>query len=155
LDDMPPQTRRLLELLWDMVQEVAARTKTDVDQVWFTRRQVRERTGWSNTQLKVHLDRLLDLEYLVLRRADHGQSFVYELLYDGVGQDGRRFMCGLFDVEKLRTHSDRNPDVSGLRAVAATIHGVTGRRRDVGAETARKRAVIGGGTARGKERFLL
>jgi hypothetical protein len=123
LDDMPPQTRRLLGLLWDMTQEIATRTKTDVDQVCFTRRQVRERTGWSNTQLKVHLDRLLDLEYLVLRRADHGQSFVYELLYDGAGQDGRRFMCGLFDVEKLRAAAPTTPDLTGQTA------GVSGVKR--------------------------
>ncbi len=116
LDEMPPQTRRLLGLLWEMAREVAARTKTDVDEVWFTRRQVRERTGWSNTQLKVHLDRLADLEYLVLRRADHGQSFVYELLYDGGGQDGRRFLCGLFDVEKLRAAETTTADLTGQKA---------------------------------------
>jgi hypothetical protein len=28
----------------------------------FSRRQVREVTGWGNTQLKVHLGRLVDLE---------------------------------------------------------------------------------------------
>jgi hypothetical protein len=63
---------------------------------------VREATGWSNTQLHVHLARLVELEYLLPHRADHGQGFVYELVYDGGGKDGARFVSGLFDVEKLR-----------------------------------------------------
>ncbi|MGH8018693.1 MAG: DNA primase, partial [Opitutaceae bacterium] len=101
LDEMPPQTRRLLGLIWQMVQAIAAREKREPARVWVTRRQIREHTGWSHSQLAVHLDRLAELEY-VLRRGERGQSFVYELIYDGGGQDGRRFLPGLFDVEKLR-----------------------------------------------------
>lgn len=102
LDEMPPQTRRLLALI---EREVAARcvaAKAERADVRFTRRQVREATGWSNTQLHVHLARLVELEYLLPHRAEHGQGFVYELVYDGAGQDGRPFVCGLLDVEKLR-----------------------------------------------------
>ena len=58
----------------------------------------------------MHLDRLVDLEYLLPHRGDRGQSFVYELLYDGGtvggGQDGGaasgKHLPGLLDVEKLR-----------------------------------------------------
>lgn len=102
LDDMPPQTRRLLALI---EHEVAARctaAKMERDDVRFTRRQVREVCGWSNTQLHVHLARLVELEYLLTHRAEHGQGFVYELVYDGAGKDGSRFVSGLLDVEKLR-----------------------------------------------------
>jgi DNA primase catalytic core len=102
LDDMPPQTRRLLALLEKMVGDQCAAKKLERGDVGFTRRQVREVTGWSNTQLHVHLGRLEDLEYLLTHRADHGQGFVYELAYDGAGKDGRPFVCGLLDVEKLR-----------------------------------------------------
>ena len=102
LDEMPPQTRRLLGLLWPMVQAIATRDKLDPARVWITRRQIREHTGWSHSQLAVHLDRLAELEYVILRRGENGQPFVYELVYDGGGQDGHRFLPGLFDVEKLR-----------------------------------------------------
>lgn len=101
LDEMPPQTRRLLALI---EREVAARctaAKTERGDVRFTRRQVREATGWSNTQLHVHLARLVELEYLLPHRADHGQGFVYELVYDGGGKDGARFVSGLLDVAGL------------------------------------------------------
>ena len=49
----------------------------------FTRRELREATGWGDTQLKVHLARLAELELLLVHRAERGQGFCYELLYDG------------------------------------------------------------------------
>ena len=114
LDDMPPQTRRLLALIEREVAGRCAAKKLERADVRFTRRQVREATGWSNTQLHVHLKRLEDLEYLLTHRADHGQGFVYELVYDGAGKDGRPFVCGLFDVEKLRAAHDYDDRRSGV-----------------------------------------
>jgi len=102
LDDMPPQTRRLLELLDRMAREVCTARKIEQEDFLFSRRDVRAFTGWGDTQLKVHLGRLVELEYVVAQRADHGQGFVYELVYDGSGKDGGRFLPGLIDVEKLR-----------------------------------------------------
>ena len=63
------------------------------------RREVREAIGWGNTQLKVHLHRLEELEYIAAHRAQAGQGFVYELLYEGQGKDGALFLMGLTDVE--------------------------------------------------------
>ena len=45
------------------------------------RRDVREATGWGDTQLKIHLHRLEELEYLLIHRGGRGQSFVYELVF--------------------------------------------------------------------------
>ena len=114
LDDMPPQTRRLLALIERMVADQCAAKKLERGDVGFTRRQVREATGWSNTQLHVHLGRLEDLEYLLTHRADHGQGFVYELAYDGAGKDGRPFVCGLLDVGKLRAGCSYEEKHSGV-----------------------------------------
>ena len=102
LDEMPPQTRRLLALIEREVAARCAAAKMERSDIRFTRRQVREACGWSNTQLHVHLTRLVELEYLLPHRADHGQGSVYELVYDGGGKDGGRFVPGLLDVEKLR-----------------------------------------------------
>jgi DNA primase catalytic core len=103
LDELPPQTRRLLHLVRDLVATRAAAEGVKPREVRFTRREVREGTGWSDTQLKVHLSRLLELEYLVVRRGDgqHGARFVYELVYDGEGADGAPFLMGLIDIEGL------------------------------------------------------
>src|SRR5690606_12606238 len=58
LDELPPQTRRLLGLLQSLVESTSEEKGIDVDQITFTRRDARAFTGWSNTQLKLHLDRL-------------------------------------------------------------------------------------------------
>jgi DNA primase catalytic core len=106
LDEMPPQTRRLLALLEKMVAESCGAKKLERADVLFRARQLREYTGWGNSQLQLHLSRLVALEYVLAHRADHGQGFVYELVYDGGGKDGRRFLPGLLDVEKLqKTHA--------------------------------------------------
>jgi hypothetical protein len=58
-----------------------------------------ERTGLGNTQAKIHLGRLEELEYVVLHAA--GRGVAYELVYDGRGNDGTPFLTGLIDLEKL------------------------------------------------------
>jgi len=103
LDELPPQTRRLLILINTMVDEKSTAQDMNRSDYFFSRKAVRELTGWGNTQLRVHLDRLVDMEYLLVHRGGRGQSFVYELLYDGEGKDGDNFMIGLIDIEKLTT----------------------------------------------------
>ena len=102
LDELAPQTRKLLMLIDKMVTEACERLKMTRGDYRFTRREVREYTGWSNTQVRVHLDRLIEFEYVLPHRGSRGQSYVYELLYDGKGKDGRPFAMGLIDVEALR-----------------------------------------------------
>jgi DNA primase len=101
LDELAPQTRRLLGLLDHMVAEACTRLAMDRADYRFSRKDVRDATGWGHTQLKVHLHRLEELEYLLVHRGGRGQSFVYELLYRGEGQDGGGFVMGLVDPEQL------------------------------------------------------
>jgi len=114
LDDLPPQTRRLLGLIARMVAERCAAAKMEREDCRFTRRQVREFTGWSDSQLKTHLGRLEEMEYLLAHRGGRGQSFIYELAYDGGGADGGRFLTGLLDVTKLRAGTPTTEEKSGL-----------------------------------------
>jgi hypothetical protein len=97
LDELPPQTRRVLEMLDGIVAAIAADEAIERGQVRFTRRQVRETTGFGDTQLKTHLARLVELELVTAHRADKGSGFAYELAWDGKGRDGERFMIGLAD----------------------------------------------------------
>jgi hypothetical protein len=106
LDELPPQTRRLLETLDQMARQICAKQGIQRSDWRFSRRQLREHSGWGNTQLKIHLDRLVDMEYVLVHRGGRGQSFVYELLYDGQGKDGRSFLSGLIDVASLRYDED-------------------------------------------------
>jgi hypothetical protein len=108
LDELPPQTRNLLGQVHAMVSERAKQQGMARSDIRFTRRDVREHTGWGNTQLKVHLHRLEDMEYLLAHRGGRGQSFVYELLYHGEGDDGHAFVMGLIDPETLAHRYDSN-----------------------------------------------
>ena len=81
LDDLPPQTRRLLLLVDQMVRSECERQKIQRSDFFFSRRDVRQHTGWSDAQLKRHLHKLEELEYLIVHRGGRGQSFVYELYF--------------------------------------------------------------------------
>ena len=98
LDELPPQTRRLLGMLTDWAAEACGKLAIKRHDFRFGRRQVRAVTGWGDTQLKVHLARLAELEYLLIHRVKAGQGFEYELLYDGEGLAGERFVMGLSEA---------------------------------------------------------
>lgn len=102
LDELPPQTRRLLGLVGEMVKAQCAKLEIRQADYRFSRRQVRESTQWGDTQLKIHLARLVELEYLLVHRGGRGQSFEYELLYDGPADGAAQHLSGLIDVEALR-----------------------------------------------------
>ncbi len=112
LDELPPKTRDLLRRLVAWVAEQCAAKGVERSAFRFSRRAVREATRWSDTALKVHLGRLAEMEYLLVHRGGRGQSFEYELLYQGEGEAGAPFLMGLIDVERLRYDAER----SGLEA---------------------------------------
>jgi DNA primase len=101
LDELPPQTRKLLNHITDMVNEFCDNHAIKQNEYRFTRKDVREFTGWGNTQLKIHLKRLEEMEYLIVHRGKRGQTFEYELIYDGVFNDKLHLM-GLIDVKKIQ-----------------------------------------------------
>jgi hypothetical protein len=106
LDDIPPQTQRLLTLIDNMVKEECQSLRIDRKMFQFTRRDVRAYCAWGDTQLKVHLKRLEDMEYLLIRRGGRGKQIVYELLYNSEGKDGELFLMGLLDIEILRQQNN-------------------------------------------------
>src|SRR5882724_1305687 len=101
-DEISPQTRRLLELVTAMVDSQCRTQQIARCDHRFSRRDVREATRWSDFQVKMHMHKLEELEYVLVHRGGRGQSFVYELLYDGAGRDGKPFLMGLVDVQTLR-----------------------------------------------------
>jgi DNA primase catalytic core len=101
LDELPPQTRRLLLAVDEMVTAECERQKMERSDYRFSRRDVREATGWGDTQLKTHLHRIEELEYLLIHRGGRGQSMVYELVFTRPKDGGKPVLGGLIDVEKL------------------------------------------------------
>jgi len=103
LDELPPQTRRVLAALDGWVTQQIAGSDTPRGDVRFTRRTVRAVLGLSDTQLRVHLERLVQLEYVVVHGGKMGQCFAYSLLFDGdAGTDSPQLM-GLVEGEPAST----------------------------------------------------
>ncbi len=124
LDELPPQTRRLLGELATLYTERARTLGLPRTELRLARRELRAALGWGDTQLKVHLARLVELEYLLAHRAPHGQGLLYELLYDGDGQRAAH-LSGLIDAQTLTYDAAR----SGLEATrSAPGRGAVGVR---------------------------
>jgi DNA primase len=104
LDELPPQTRRVLAMIVGHVHARAQAGAMRREDVRFTRAELRAASGFGDTQLKVHLARLAELEYLIAHRAERGQGFAYELLFDGDAA-AVAHLSGLIDVESLKTPS--------------------------------------------------
>ncbi len=102
LDELPPQTRRLLLMVDEMAAKECARLMMERTDYRFSRRDVRHYTGWSDGQLKRHLHKLEELEYLIVHRGGRGQSMVYELYFERPADLSEPFLPGLIDVEKLQ-----------------------------------------------------
>ncbi len=102
LDELPPQTRKLLNIITDLVNGECKTQRIEQRDFRFSRRQIRQCCGWSETQVRVHMRRLMEMEYLLTHRGGRGQSFEYELLYSGEGETGNPFLMGLLAVEHLK-----------------------------------------------------
>ena len=108
LDELPPQTRKLLHLIYDYAQKESTKNKMEQRDFRFSRRDIREFTGWGLTQIAVHCQRLEAMEYLIAHNGQRGQVMKYQLCYEGQGENGNTFMLGLLENE----HFD--PELSGV-----------------------------------------
>jgi hypothetical protein len=69
--------------------------------VRITRKDIRECCGLSEAGVRVHADRLVELDYLLPHHGRNGQRFCYELLFDGDAEQDAPRVMGLFDVTTL------------------------------------------------------
>jgi DNA primase len=105
LDELPPQTRRLLKLIDGHVGAECQRQAIRRTDYRFARRTLREAIAWGDTQLRLHLERLVELEYLIPRRDGAGGKFTYELAYELAPQGddkARAQVAGLIEPAALQ-----------------------------------------------------
>ena len=138
VDELPPQTRRLLGLVDEMVTTACQRLGIDRADYRFSRRDIREFTGWGHTQLKVHLKRLEELEYLL---GPSWRPWAVVRLRTALRAAARR-------PEPIPCPADRR----GAVAAGSTTPTGRGRRARsravVGAKSASSRAEVGPGNRR-------
>lgn len=138
LDELPPQTRRVLAALDAWVSDQANEQGVSRESVRFTRRTVRGVLGLSDTQLRVHLDRLVQLDYVAMHGGKVGQRFAYSLLFDGDADSDAPQAMGLNDAAEWTKHSQTSRGKTATsRGESANLAGgsrpgrggVTGRLR--------------------------
>jgi len=95
LDELAPQGRRLLAQVIELVREACEKSSVEQADFRFTRKQVRDYCGWSDFQVQKHMNKLTELEYVIVHRGGRGQLFVYELIYSGNPSESTPQMMGL------------------------------------------------------------
>jgi len=108
LDELSAPARRLLDLVRKMLVEMAAERGSTMRELRFRRRDVRTFTGWSDTQIRTYLRELEELEYVFATQGKWGKEYVYELLYQGGGEDGAPVFLALTEVDELRRRWTEN-----------------------------------------------
>jgi energy-coupling factor transporter ATP-binding protein EcfA2 len=96
LDDLSKHSRDLLDLVKQLVEQKVANSGEDT----FTRREIREFTGWQDHQVKAHIKYLEDMEYLIIRKVKERGQFEYQLS----NSEARRPLKGLLtplELERL------------------------------------------------------
>jgi DNA primase catalytic core len=139
LDELPPQTRRLLCLIDQHVNAECERLAVKRGDFRFSRRALREAIAWGDTQLRVHLERLVDLEYVLTRREGAGGQYVYELVY-AVPDETRAQVAGLIDMaalEALSAAQKSTPTTAKSRGSTPEVAGHS--RGDSGSSAGRSR----------------
>ena len=130
LDELPPQTRRLLLLTDEMVSQACEQKKIERPDFRFSRKDVRAFTAWSDSQLKRHLHRLEELEYLAVHHGGRGQSFVYELVFERQPDSGKPVLPGLIEAEKLAPYAydEKKSGLEGEKSGSSLpqVRGVSG-----------------------------
>lgn len=102
LDELSIPARDLLELIVEFVEKKMCELRRKdsellikKEEIQFTRRELREFTGWTNTRLHNHLKELVDMENVIMTGGCRNSLQTYKLIYDGEGKDGEKFIPGI------------------------------------------------------------
>ncbi|MFZ5699353.1 MAG: CHC2 zinc finger domain-containing protein [Pseudomonadota bacterium] len=115
LDELPPQTRRVLSVIVALVDQRTGEQGVARAAVRFTRKELRAVAGITDTALRLHLERLVALEYVLAHRV--GARLTYELLFDGDLAANTPQLIGLIDASALEcagTTGERAPPEAHL-----------------------------------------
>ena len=105
LDELSRPAYELLLLLDKMRAEwakTATKAKNALEHFSFSRRQVREFAGWAHHRVHRYMAELLALEYVASEGGRLGCVQRHQLLWEGEGKDGARFLLGLRSPDALR-----------------------------------------------------
>ena len=80
-EELPERTQFVLNIIHELLVKACNDQAIKPSDFRFNRRELRTATGLGNTQLKLHLDRLEDLEYIVrMKRSGSNPTIVYAVI---------------------------------------------------------------------------
>ncbi len=107
MDELAKPSRTLLSQIFAMVKDMAPDKASPLEEVFFTRRMIREYTNWTDWQVKSHIKQLEDLEYLSARIGSRGKEYSYVLNYQGQAEDEQgKCYLDLTTIEEIQ----KNPE---------------------------------------------
>ena len=114
LDELPPQTRRLLNHIRELIRKKIEQTKQPQSRILFSRRELCAACGWTYAQVRTHLERLIEVELVATRAGRNGAAMLYELLMDANTTE-EAWQIGLIDVAKLKQTHHYDPNLDGKK----------------------------------------
>jgi DNA primase len=124
LDKLAPPSRTLLSAILAMVQKMAESQDAPLSEVYFTRRMIREHTGWSDWQVRAHIKQLEELEYLHPRVGSKGKEYAYALNCRESSDGSGRCSLHLTPVHEIRRLIAQK-DPGSLRGGTASYEGAS------------------------------
>jgi DNA primase catalytic core len=100
MDELAPPVRGMFDAIAKACREKAAESESRAEDVQLTRREIRETTAWSDWQVRMYCQKLVEMEYLFAVQAVNGKPAVYQLARDEESQTSS--LRGLTDVAELR-----------------------------------------------------
>jgi hypothetical protein len=105
IDDVSPTGRTLLRAIVELanykyteLKQNDPDTDRQLSEILFTRKEIREETGWSETQVRRNIDHLVELGYIGRINGRHGSTFRYVLL--DTGEDDPTIEFRMSELEK-------------------------------------------------------
>ena len=102
MDELAKPSRALLSQIYQMVKEQMEKDNRPIDEIFFTRRMIREYTGWTDWQVRSHMKQLIELEYVNARLGSWGKEYSYALHYQGQAEEADSCYLDLTSVEEIK-----------------------------------------------------
>jgi DNA primase catalytic core len=101
MDELAPPVRGMFDAITKACREKADELKIKTEDVQLTRREIREMTAWSDWQVRMYCQKLVEMEYLFAVQAMNGKPSVYQLARDEESQTNT--LRGLTSVDELKS----------------------------------------------------
>jgi DNA primase catalytic core len=101
MDELAPPVRGMFDAITKACREKAAELKIKTEDVQLTRREIREMTAWSDWQVRMYCQKLVEMEYLFAVQAMNGKPSVYQLARDEESQTNT--LRGLTSIDELKS----------------------------------------------------